>query len=196
MLYVNEIKQQMKGEKDKTIHEKRISKLTSGIGRMEIGGHTRQEAEERRDKIKDAVHSIKAALKGGVVQGGGYALLSASRSLEGKTDGEKILQNALKQPMYWIVTNGGYNGKEVIDNCKDKGFNVNTGKYEDMFATGVIDALPVIESSLRKAVTVASQIIRASASIIMIEKEVKETPQEMYEDTSITPKRDTAEEVT
>ena len=61
----------------------RIQKLKAGLVFLQPGGRTEIEASESRDRIEDAVCTVKSAIKsGGFVPGGGAALLHASRILD------------------------------------------------------------------------------------------------------------------
>ena len=61
----------------------RLQKLKAGLVFLQPGGRTEVEAEESRDRIEDAVCTVKAAInEGGFVAGGGTALLQASLALD------------------------------------------------------------------------------------------------------------------
>lgn len=47
-----------------------------------LGGGTKIEQQEIKDKLVDALNSVRNAMKNGVVPGGGTALLHASKLLD------------------------------------------------------------------------------------------------------------------
>lgn len=48
-----------------------------------------------------------------------------------------------------------------------QGFNAQTGKIEDLFAAGVIDASPIVLGAIRNALGIASTLL-TTASVITI----------------------------
>ena len=53
----------------------RISLLQGAVGVVKVGGYTRQEAEERKDRADDCVHAVRSALEEGVCTAGGLTWL-------------------------------------------------------------------------------------------------------------------------
>src|SRR5688572_27078538 len=70
-------------EYDKEKLQERLSKLSGGVARIDVGAATETELKERKRRVEDALHSARAALEGGVVPGGGVALLRAASALDG-----------------------------------------------------------------------------------------------------------------
>jgi chaperonin GroEL len=61
--------------------------MQSKIAEIHVGGFTESQRGEERDLIIDALNSAKSAIQGGVLPGGGVALLHASKLLsEGLPD--------------------------------------------------------------------------------------------------------------
>jgi chaperonin GroEL len=71
-----------KGEFDKSKIEKRIGQLHAKVGQIRVGGNTEMEAEERKYLVDDAVAATEAALKDGIVPGGGTTYLHLANRLE------------------------------------------------------------------------------------------------------------------
>jgi chaperonin GroEL len=69
------------------------------------------------------MHATKAAVEEGIVPGGGVALIRASRALEGmKLHGDmqigvNIVKRAIEEPMRWIATNAGHEGRLSCRKC-------------------------------------------------------------------------------
>src|ERR687891_529009 len=75
---------QIKAEIDKTDSDydreklqERLAKLAGGVAVIKVGAATEVELKEKKHRIEDAVQTTKAAVEGGIVPGGGVALLSA-----------------------------------------------------------------------------------------------------------------------
>ena len=70
-----------KDDYDREKLQERLAKLTSGVGVITVGATTEAERKELRDRVDDAFCASKAALRLGIVAGGGATLLHASSEL-------------------------------------------------------------------------------------------------------------------
>ena len=82
-------KTQIKKEIEKTTSDydreklqERLGKLSGGVAVLKVGGSSEVEVKEKKDRIDDALNATRAAVKEGVVAGGGTALLYATKALE------------------------------------------------------------------------------------------------------------------
>ena len=144
-------------------HQQRLAMLSGSIGVIKVGADSKVEMKEKKDRVEDAIYATKAALKEGIVPGGGIALLNASKKISAKAVGEKILLRAIQAPCKTILENAGL--KQDIDFSEGTGINVITGKPVDMIASGIIDPVLVTKSALKNAVSVVSTIISADCVI-------------------------------
>ena len=144
--------------------EKRLARLDAKLAIIKVGGYSEIELKEKRDRVEDAICATKAAIKEGIVPGGGIALLDAYLSLEPSNIGETILYNAIKAPFERILANAGL--KWDVKSFKiGEGLNVVTGKKVDMVKTGIIDPLLVTKSALQNAASVATTILSTDCVI-------------------------------
>ena len=120
--------------------------------------------KEKKDRVEDAIYATKAALKEGIVPGGGIALLNASQCITPDNVGETILLNAIKAPFETILYNAGIE-EYKLPNKKGYGIDVISGKVVNMVDHGVIDPLLVTKSALKNAISVVSTIISANCVI-------------------------------
>ena len=144
--------------------EERLSMLSGSVGIIKVGADSKVELKEKKDRVEDAIYATKAALKEGIVPGGGIALLNASRKIEPTNVGEEILLKSIEAPFKTIMYNAGF---EVVD-YPDKegvGVDVTTGQEVDMVKAGVIDPVLVTKSALKNAVSVVTTIISADCVI-------------------------------
>ena len=161
-------------------HEKlreRLAKLASGVAIIHVGGASEAEVKERKDRIDDAVHATQAAVKEGIVAGGGAALLHAVRALgelKWSNDHERvgidIVRRALQYPTRQIAKNAGVDGSMVVDRLLTRndtrlGFDAQTGSYVDMMEAGIVDPTKVIRLELQNAASVAGLLITTDAMI-------------------------------
>tara|TARA_R110001599_G_scaffold98407_3_gene252982 strand:+ start:554 stop:2122 length:1569 start_codon:yes stop_codon:yes gene_type:complete len=154
-------------EKDgflKRFLEKRITMLSGSVAIVKVGADSKVELKEKKDRVEDAIYATKAALKEGIVPGGGIALLNASQNIKPENVGEKILFNAIKSPFETILRNAGIEDYE-LPNVKGTGIDVVSGEIVDMVEHGVIDPLLVTKTALKNAISVVSTIISANCVI-------------------------------
>ena len=145
--------------------EQRLAMLNGSVAIIKVGGHSKIELKEKKDRIEDAIYAVKAALKEGIVAGGGVALLNAALALKPKSLGELVLQEAIKAPFNIILENAGLTVPDDFVYGKNKGINVITGKPADMVKAGIIDPVLVTKTALKNAVSVATTILSADCVI-------------------------------
>ena len=138
--------------------------LTGSVGIVRVGANSKVELKEKRDRAEDAIYATKAALKEGIVPGGGVALLNASQKITAETVGEKILMEAIKSPFNVILENAGIDFPDYND-IEGLGIDVITGEEVDMIEAGIIDPVLVTKSALKNAVSVVNTIISADCVI-------------------------------
>ena len=176
---------------DKEKLQERLAKLAGGVAQINVGAATEVELNELKERVKDAVEATQAALDGGIVPGGGVALLRARealKALKGKGDEQKgidILYLALEQPLRWILKNAGEDDDKIVAKLsaskdKNQGFDVMTGEYVDMLKAGIIDPANVTRSALQNAASVAVMIL-TTEGLVTDEKEEEKKPSEMPE---------------
>ena len=143
--------------------EKRLSMLTAKIAVVKVGANSEVELKEKTDRVEDAICATKAAVKEGIVPGGGVALLNAGQKLIAKNIGEKVLLKAIQAPYFTILENAGIEMSDIQD--EGIGLNALTGKPVNMVDQGIIDPLMVTKSALRNAASVATTILSTDCVI-------------------------------
>ncbi len=143
--------------------EKRLARLSAKVAIVKVGADSEVELKEKFDRVEDAICATKAAIKEGIVPGGGIALLNASVLINGKSEGEKVLLEAIKAPYETILSNAGLD--IVYPQTKNKGLDVVTGKVVNMIKAGIVDPLLVTKSALKNAASVANTIISTDCVI-------------------------------
>ena len=165
---------------DKEKLQERLSKLSGGVAQVNVGAATEIEMKEKRARIEDALHASRAAIEEGVVPGGGVALLRSRRAVDAldlsgdEKVGADILRRALEQPIRQIVENAGAAGSVVIHKIEKsddyaRGYNVQTGEYQDLIKAGVLDPKKVVRLALQNAASMACIFLTTEA--IITEKE-------------------------
>ena len=169
---------------DKDKINERIAKLSGGVALIKVGAATETEMKYKKLRIEDSLNATKAAIEEGVVSGGGQTLIELSEYLESYKEnipidqktGINIVSKSLEEPAKQIAKNAGFNGEVVVADIKrlKKGFNVVTGKYEDLNESGILDPAKVIRLSLEDAVSIASMLLTTEVSVADIPE--PETP--------------------
>ncbi len=145
--------------------EQRLAMLNGSVGIIKVGADSKVELKEKKDRVEDAIYAVKAALKEGIVAGGGIALLNAAKEIENTGNiGEKILLEAIKAPFTTIMANAGIENYE-IPTSKGIGYDVTTGELVDMLVSGIVDPALVTKTALKNAVSVATTIFSADCVI-------------------------------
>ena len=162
-------------EYDKDKINERIAKLAGGVALIKVGAATETEMKYKKLRIEDSLNATKAAIEEGVVSGGGQTLIEISEELsnlskeisDDLTTGIEIIKNALLEPTKQIAKNAGFNGDVVVADIKrlNKGFNANTGEYENLNESGILDPTKVIRLALQDSVSIAAMILTTEVAV-------------------------------
>ncbi len=144
--------------------EKRLAKLKAKVATVKVGANSEVELKEKKDRVEDAICATKAAIKEGIVPGGGIALLNASQKLNPTSLGEEILYKAIAKPYELILKNAGVEDYQTPE-VEGQGLDVVTGNTVDMVKAGIIDPLLVTKSALINAASVATTILSTDCVI-------------------------------
>jgi chaperonin GroEL len=164
-------------EYDKEKLQERLAKLAGGIAVIRVGAPSETEMKNRKEAIEDAISATKAALAEGIVPGGGLALLrliDVINAEETKCAGDErtgllILRRALEAPARQIAENSTVDGGVVVDRMRsgkgNYGFDPARCEYADLVEAGIIDPTKVVRIALENAVSVASVLLLAEATL-------------------------------
>ena len=144
-------------------YEHRLARLSAKVAIIKVGANSDIELKEKTDRVEDAICATKAAIKEGIVPGGGVALLNAALKIKETNIGEKILTKAILAPFKTILDNAGI--KAEVPDKEGYGINVVTGNMVHMIKEGIIDPLLVTKSALTNAASVATTILSTDCVI-------------------------------
>ena len=157
--------------------QERLAKISGGVAVIKVGGASEVEVKEKKDRIDDALHATRAAVKEGVVAGGGTALLYSHKALDklepanqDQKVGVDIIRKALQAPIRQIAENAGVDGAVVAgklmeSNDTNFGYNAQTGEYTDMIKAGIVDPTEVVRTALQDAASVAGLLITTESMV-------------------------------
>lgn len=159
----------------RTRTRERLGKLAGASAILLIGGATTIEQEEVKLRAESALASTAAARRSGVVPGGGAALAAcASRLRAASTNGTmagsaglRALVRALDRPMTVLLTNAGIEPGPLVHEAACRGasdaFDVRTQRWVPRSATGLLDAVDVLECVLVASVSITASIVSTGA---------------------------------
>jgi chaperonin GroEL len=167
--------------------QERLAKLVGGVAVIRVGAATEIEMKEKKARVEDALNATRAAVEEGIVPGGGVALLrsiptlmEATFEIHDEQLGCNIIKRALEEPIRQIANNAGFEGSVVAEHVKNQkganGFNAESGEYEDLMNSGVIDPTKVVRFAVQNAASVASLLITTEAMVAEMPKKEEPMP--------------------
>jgi len=172
----DELKEQLasaESQIDIDVIRDRLSRLMGKIVNIHVGGATPIERDEVKLRVDDAVCAVQAALKGGIVPGGGVALAHVQAG---------VLSGAYKQPLVQLVANSGYNTEKALYKITEsnnvwEGYNLRDSDFdydlEDLTKVGVIDPALVVKEVVVNASSVVAKLITTSVALTFLDREMK-----------------------
>jgi chaperonin GroEL len=158
--------------------QERLTRLSSAIAVLRVGGATEIEVTEKKHRVEDALEAVKSAQEEGIVPGGGVALLKAVTGLEvdaptpDQMRGVHALIEACYAPITQILNNAEISSDIVLnslsfdDHEPNVGFNVRTEKFEDLIESGVIDPLKTVKCALQNAASAAGTLLTTNCAVL------------------------------
>ena len=177
---VAQIKQQIEdttSDYDREKLQERLAKLSGGVAVIKVGGASELEVKEKKDRVDDALHATRAAVKEGIVPGGGVALLYATKALDtvkpendDQRVGVEIIRKALQAPLRQIAANAAVDGSVIVGKLLEtgrmtEGYDAQKGEYTDMFQSGIIDPTKVVRTALEGASSIGGLLITTEAMV-------------------------------
>lgn len=172
-------------DSDKAFAERRLRRLSNGIAVIQVGGVTEGEMRERKDRVEDALHAAKAAMREGIQPGGGVALARAGHRAKKSfisSSGKKVsatdtvsaaalaFVQAMEAPLRQISVNCGQSSDLVIERAlkmpQTAGYNGKSNKFGDMFELRIVDPHLVVVSSLEHATSVACNLLSVGCVVL------------------------------
>ena len=160
--------------------KERIAKLSGGIATIHIGAFSDIEAKEKKDRYEDAINAVNAAIRDGIIAGGGAGLLHAVKTvadshtpLENPTQevGFQKFLKIMEMPARRIIESTGKDPGYYAEKIKENdslsyGFNAKLEEFsDDLYRDGVVDPVKVTEAALSYGTSVAGTFITSSCVI-------------------------------
>ena len=166
-------------EEERPLLTKRLAALTGGIGVLKIGAYHQAARDLRRAQAERAWKVLSAVQRGGVVAGGGAALLhcrpavTLAAAAETETDlktGLEVLARALAAPQRQILVNAGVAApalpiQQLSEHGAPAAFDVLQNRIVDAQSSGLLDAVDVLAAVLQSAVSGATMALSTDAIV-------------------------------
>lgn len=151
----------------KTFIKQRLKFLSQKLVSIHVGGQSETEAEERHYRYEDAIGACQAALRHGIVPGGGTVLYAIGSGLNG------VLHDALQAPLKHVLSNAGI----AVPDGIHAGWGIDVMNPEngcvDLVHEGIVDPTESEIECVKTAITIAGLLLTSGALIV---DEVTETP--------------------
>ena len=163
--------------------QKRLARLTGGVGIINVGAATEIEMKEKKDRVDDAVHATKAAVEEGIVPGGGVAFLRCIPTLEKLAQsmngdekiGVEIILKAILWPLRQIAENAGKEGSIIVQKVASmgtsEGWDAQNDTFGNMYKMGVVDPTKVVRLTIELSASIAALLLTTEAIITDEEEE-------------------------
>jgi len=176
--------QRFTSEAERESLERRGANLLGRTAVIRIGGASDPAIGEMLHKAENATQAIKAALRGGVLPGGGGAYIEAAADIarrltlyEDERAGADLVLTALAVPCQQLLGNAGLDevaGRSVLSRYAaprgGKIFDVETGAWR---ANAILDSALVLRSALHVAASTAALLL--TAAVVVTSAPVQET---------------------
>ena len=151
----------------KKFAQDRLATLNQKVISIMVGGKSGTEAEEKHYRYDDCIGATKAALRSGVVPGGGTLLAGIAESM-GNSKVEKAVKKALWEPLRKVLFNAG------ITKIKERQFDVGIGVdvlapnlgIVDLVERGIVDPMESEVECVRTAFGAAALLLSMGAMVI------------------------------
>jgi len=149
----------------------RLGCLVGAAAHLRVGGRTRPEQEERKQRVEAAVRAAQAALAGGTVAGGGAAYVAAAEALAplarrlpaDEAAAVRVLAHALREPLRAIAENAGLPAAPLLVDarrrCPAAAFDVVRCAWVDPEEAGLLDPAPVMQTALDVSGSLVRQLL-------------------------------------
>lgn len=157
--------------------KERIGKLSGTAAIILVGAPALAARDELKVRLEAGIAAGRAALRAGVVAGGGVAYLACAAHLEATAgdqpsdegQGMTLLARALARPMHILLRNAGLAPAPIIHEARLRGadlaFDVLKGAWVDPWIDGPLDSVAVLESALTTCVSMVGTVLISDAVI-------------------------------
>ena len=167
----------------------RLGTLYGGLATVYVGGIAEDEIRQRKELAERTIRALRGAMAGGVIPGGGVALLNCRDQLLADAEAQNelesrvarlILAQAAEAPIRQLLANAGYDPSEVLAQMRpgeaNRGFDLMQGAVVDVAAAGILDVAQVQIEALERAVSSAALALTIDVLVLHRQPETMTEP--------------------
>jgi chaperonin GroEL (HSP60 family) len=153
---------------------RRSARLAGRWSAVSVGGRNTFETAARLAEARAAVHALQAALRSGVVAGGGSALVRVAAGLRGESTEMRAarlcVMRGLEQVLAHIARNAGLNPAVPLARLRastrlETGFDARSGLIGNIVAAGIADPASITAGVVSRALSAAATLLRVEALV-------------------------------
>jgi chaperonin GroEL len=163
----------------------RLGKLQGGVCVIKVGAPTELAMKELKARMEDALHATRASIDGGVVAGGGVALIRAAQRVlaevptpeaDDERHGFNLVLRACEAPLGQIVANAGGSRDVYVHKVKEAadpftGVDASNGlALINMLDAGIVDPTKVVRSAIVNAASAVGTMLTTECMFRKIDK--------------------------
>jgi len=172
---INELNRQLltsETDYEKSIYKTRIARLSGNIAKIKVGLSNKYLIEEERQKVENAVTTVRASLEEGVIPGGGIFYLYLQEELKNwsylNLIGEEIfaaqiMNSALIRPFEELFNNANTSQWQISQKIARKGYpygyNLVNQEIVQTINTGLLDSAKSVRAILWNSITIICTLI-------------------------------------
>jgi len=174
---INELNRELllsETEYERNLFKTRIARLSGHIARIKIGVSNKYEMEEQKQKIENALQTVKSSLEEGILPGGGAFYLHLRNELSNWASlnlvGDEFISSfivlqTLLRPFQELLNNTNNQQKtfEILENLLELGYpygyNLVEQKIVHTFDNGLVDSSKSVRAILWNSISIISTLI-------------------------------------
>lgn len=172
---MNELNRELltsESEDEKNLFKARIARLSGNITKIKVGISNKYEILEQRQKVENAINTIRSGLEEGILPGGGsfYIYLRdevsnwSSLNLIGEEIfAANIINESLLRPFQELFNNTNVPSYQIFEKIVEKGYpfgyDLLRKEFINTLEKGLVDSAKSIRSILWNSITIVSTII-------------------------------------
>ena len=172
---INELNRELltsDSEYEKQIFKTRIARLSGKISKIKVGSSNQYQIEEERQKVENAINTMKSALEEGILPGGGSFYLHLRQELNNWASlnligdeifAQQIVLEALLRPFEELFNNTNTPRYKISQNLLKLGYpygyNLIDKKIVNTLDEGLLDSSKSVRAILWNSITLVSTII-------------------------------------
>ena len=172
---INELNRELltsESEYEKQLFKTRIARLSGQISKIKIGLSNQYEIEEQRQKVENAMNTIKSSLEEGILPGGGSGYLSLKNDIANWSSvnligdeffASQIVMDALSRPFKELFANANTDRYKISEKLLELGYPFGYDLDQQIIVNslehGLVDSSKSVRAIIWNSISVISTMI-------------------------------------